>query len=452
MKSIMLRVFFLLTAVTSLSLHAETIRHFVTLSDIHFSPYVDCNNTRPCALIDKLNRAPVNQWAVILNAEHSNISNYHQDTNYPLLISALQSAKRTATIKQAQFVLVLGDTLAHSYRRLYKFYSSDKRGDGYQAFVHKTYQFINQELLHAFPNTDVYMVVGNNDSYRGDYKTDVHGAFFQNEGAIWSALIKNADARRSMRQVFSKAGYYAVTLPGDQNIRLIVLNTNLFSSKARGNNVDAAAMEQLKWLHHQLADVKKSKQTAWLAMHIPEGIDVFSTLHFRGLTLVQLWQDKYINEFQATMREYAPQVTAIFSGHLHSDWLQILRYDHSMTIPVTGTPSISPVYGNNPGYKLYTYSPTSHQLVDFATYYLPLGGQSDWSMEYQFSRVYETNCHDCPITVGINNIQKEGYLSDYYKLFYSVGTNSQPIVTQWNPYYWCAIWHIHPDAYRKCLS
>src|SRR3990167_9818447 len=107
----------------------------------------------------------------------------------------------------------LGDTLAHDYRRLYKFYSGDRSYAGYQSFVRKTYQFVTLSLAREFPDVDVYMAVGNNDSYHGDYATVVSGPFFQDEAALWSGLIKTPSNRYAMRQGFSSAGYYAVNLP-----------------------------------------------------------------------------------------------------------------------------------------------------------------------------------------------------------------------------------------------
>ncbi len=376
-KRIIVIVSFIWFVLVSVVSHADTTENFITLADIHFSPFINCDKSRPCAVINKLDKAPASQWGVILGTGHTRLSSYHQNTNYPLLVSALGAVGRTVVNKNAKFIIVLGDTLAHDYRRLYRYYTGKKDAASYQAFVHKTYQFINAELLHAFSDINVYMVVGNNDSYSGDYATRVRGAFFQDEGRLWSTLIKNPAEQRAMQQSFSNAGYYAVNVPGSHGVRLIVLNTNLFSMKARGSDLKSAAAAQLAWLRSQLAEVKKSGETAWIAMHIPEGIDVFSTLRIRGIPLIQFWRTEDANEFQKVMRQFAPQVTAVFAAHLHSDWVQMLQYDNSIEIPVTGTPSISPVYGNNPGYKLYTYSLASKKTVDHVTYYLPLSGQTN---------------------------------------------------------------------------
>lgn len=423
--------------------------NFLTLADIHFTPFLSCKNQSPCKLAQRLKQAPASQWGAILDDEKT-YAGYREDTNYRLLVSALKDASKTAQDKNARFVIVLGDTLAHGYRRLYKYYTGDKSFAGYTAFVNKTFQFVNDEIVKSFPKIDTYMVVGNNDAYRGDYATRVNGAFFKNEGVLWSGLIHNQQNRSSMLRTFDEAGYYAVKLLN--HTRLVVLNTNLFSTKARGYNLEKTAKQQLNWLHDQLADAKKQKEAVLIAMHIPEGIDVYATLRLRGISVVELWKEKYIDAYQEEIEEYAPEVVAVFAGHLHSDWMQLLRFSKLNEVPVVGTPSISPVFGNNPGYKIYTYSPTEKKLTDFVTYYLSLDKKEAWNMEYQFKRIYAANCHDCGVAGGIDLIQKEGYLSDYYKFFYAVSTNNQPITTKWNPYYWCAIRNSTSAAYKKCLS
>lgn len=423
--------------------------NFLTLSDIHFDPFLSCQN-KNCSLIDKLRKAPANQWPQILGASDTSLPRYGDDTNYPLLNSTLTAAQKIAQTQHVKFVMVLGDFLGHDYKNAYMYYSGDKSANGYRLFVLKTLQFISNQLHQAFPAIDIYSVIGNNDSYGGDYVTNSDGQFFHDVAKVWAPLIAGQSNQRAVLKDFSNHGYYAVVLPGQINIRLILLNTNLFSYKAQGKNVDKAAIAELNWLHQQLEIAQQKKQKVFIVMHIPEGIDVYASLRVKLFTLMELWKSQYMNLFQNEVKQYASEIDAILAGHLHSDWFQILTLDKN-EIPVSGTPSVSPIFGNNPGFKVYNYSLDTQELQDFATYYYPLSSQHSWTKEYDFNHVYQSNCPGCPIIKGMELIEETGNLAEHYKSFYSVGTSNQPIVDKWYPYYWCAIRQMNAQGYKECV-
>ncbi|TAK73596.1 MAG: hypothetical protein EPO11_08190 [Gammaproteobacteria bacterium] len=427
----------------------EAALHFLTLADIHFDPFIACHNTVPCPLIKQLQHAPASAWPALLAKYDIDPPQYKQDSNYPLLISALSAAKQAAAKEDAKFVIVLGDFLGHNYRKYYKKYSGDQTMAGYQAFVKKTLSFLTDQLANTFPSLNVYSVVGNNDSYQGDYASDPNGKFFKDTAMIWSRLIKEKNNRAGMLHTFPIGGYYAVDIPSF-HARLIVLNTVLFSSKADGE--EGAAAAELNWLHNELTAVKMKHQKAMIAMHIPAGIDVYATLKLRLFRLIELWKPEDTNRFEAELKHFSPQIVGIFAGHLHSDWFQVLTFNNVDRIPVTGTPSISPIIGNNPGFKIYTYLPASQQIETFETYYYPLNQRKMWGVEYHFKGIYQTNCDHCSIVSGMGALQATGSLADYYKQFYAVGTASQPITTQWDPYYWCAIRKIQAKEYKECVK
>lgn len=447
-------IFFLAKPVFAADDAVKDVR-FLSLADIHFDPFIACHteNTSPCPLIQKLQQAPASKWADIFATYDATHPEHRQDSNISLFKSALVAARQAADQEQARFVIILGDFLGHDFGTYYKKYASDKTSAGKHAFIEKTMQFISLEINNTFHGMDIYPVVGNNDSYTGDYSSIVNGEFFHNTAEDWSDFIKSSKNRAAFLQQFPKAGYYSVTLSQQPNLRFIFMNTVLFSSKARGKGVDAAAQQQLAWLEDELNAAHQNKQKVYIAMHIPPGIDVYTTLKTRLLTLVQFWKPEYVERYEGLLRQHADDVYAVFSGHLHSDWFQVLTFsDSEAEIPVTGTPSISPLFGNNPGFKIYSYSPTTLRLMDFVTYYYPIDRSASWGMEYDFNRIFQPNCQDCPAVRGMQLLQRSGGLSDFFKLFYSTGTTSQPIATQWDPYYWCAIHNTTELTYKKCLG
>lgn len=438
-----------LFAKTNIKENAQT--HFIVLTDIHFDPFTTCykSHERPCAIIKKLQRAPVKEWPAIFAAADTQVPVYREDTNYPLLISSLTAAKEAAATAKARFVLILGDFLSHDNRHYYKQYAQDKTRAGYQAFVNKTLQFLTEELDRTFPSLDVYTLPGNNDSDRSDYYVAPHGPFLQTLATHWSGLIKNNDNRTAMRQEFPAGGYYAVDILPQKNMRLIMLNSVLFSTKAKGNHLKQAANDELDWLHAELIQAKKNNQRVLIGMHIPEGIDVYSSIHIHLFRLIEFWQTEFSQRFEAELKQFSADITGIFVGHLHADWFQVQRFDDFHEIPILGTPSISPIFGNNPGFKIYSYSAQSRQIDDFITYYYPMS-EGKWKVEYHFSQVYPSHRNPCSVVARMNALQPVGRLANIYKLFYSVNTTSQPITTQWLPY-WCNVHKMDNDQYRQCI-
>lgn len=449
------RLFVCLFILFTVPVYAESVVEptdiqILSISDIHFDPFLSCQGQGVCPLIQSLREAPASAWPAILSKHDVSHPAYREDSDYALFVSALAAAKQAAEKDQVKVVFVLGDFLGHSYREFYQKYTHDLSRAGYREFVHKSMTFLTSEIGKAFPNMNVYAAVGNNDSYRGNYRFDQRGAFFSDTSELFAGLIKDPNNKAAVLKEFPAGGYYAVTIA--PNTRLIMLNTVLFSAKAKPEESNELAKRELAWLHEQLLSAREKKQHVMIGMHIPAGVDVYATLKYRMFRMIEFWNSEYTDKFEAELREFSPQLVGIFAGHLHSDWFQMLRIDNSNTIPVTGTPSISPIYGNNPGFKIYQYSPIEGKLRNFQTYYYPLNENAEWGVEYSFDKIYQPNCRDCTLPDGMMRLEPANVLADYYKHFYAVSTASQPITTKWMPYYWCAVQEVEVEKYKKCIS
>lgn len=366
-----------------------------SLTDIHFDPFTACNEKPPCPLIQKLKAAPVSAWHKLLVTYDVKAVKYGFDTNYPLLASTLLVTKKMADEKNPQFVLLLGDLLGHQYREKYKKYTQDKSRSGYRFFVIKTFQFLANEINQAFSVTDVYALLGNNDTYSNDYYSQPNGQFFQDIAPIYAHLIKNKNNSIQLQQQFRPGGYYAVDILKGK-LRLIMLNSVLFSNKSNEKEVAQAANKELEWLHKQLQFTKLHNQKAIIAMHIPPSVDIYATARLRLFTLLELWRSDYLARFVADLQTFAPNIMAIFASHLHSDWFQILTFGNTNNeIPMIGVSSISPIFGNNPGFKLNNYSPKNLELGDFQIYYYLLD-KREWVFDFRENKLDSSVCHKCP--------------------------------------------------------
>lgn len=353
---------------------------FISLTDIHFDPFILCKNLNqiPCRLIQQLKNSPASEWPAILAAQDKNLPKYGDDTNYLLLTSALHHAKNVAKKEQVQFVIVLGDFLGHNYPDMYRKYSLDHTRVGYRDFVDKTFLFLVDELHRTFPSLNVYIAVGNNDTYHYDYIVEPNGPFLNKTGLLFSSLVK-ANDRQSMLKTFKSGGYYSIDFP-EQKLRLISLNSVLFARRKQKESVKRAALQQLHWLHAELLSAKNHHEKVILIMHVPPGIDIHGRLDLQFLRLIELWDAQYIDLFEQELKTFAPQISTIYAGHLHVDWFQTLTLSNAHKILLMGTPSISPIFFNQPAFKVYIHSPAPDvQLEKTMTYETPLDhDQPQW--------------------------------------------------------------------------
>jgi sphingomyelin phosphodiesterase acid-like 3 len=426
---------------------------FISLTDIHFNPFAACNiDTTPCPIVEKLRTASATEWNMILAEGDKTAPAFKQDTNYLLFQSALTHLKQNAADQKVRFVIILGDVLAHAFQENFEHYSSDKSSEAYQLFVNKTYAFITGELNRTFPTIDVYPVIGNNDSYAGDDAVDPHGAFYHDVSQVWtSTLIRNKAAKTAIDNEFSANGYYATDLPTRPSLRLIVLNASLFSQKARGENIDPAAYAELDWLHNEFAAAARNNQKILIAMHTPAGIDVYNTIRKSASQPIELWKPAFTERYISELQAYASSIVAILPAHLHMDWQQVLTFNNNHHIIVSGTPALSPMFENNPSYKIFNYNTSRAVLSNFTTYYYPLDGDQTWRKEYNFNEVYQPNCTACNILDGMQRLQPTNELAEKYKLFFYTSKPNTTFIEKWLPFYWCQTQTITASTYAACL-
>lgn len=356
---------------------------FLTVADIHFDPFLGCKTApKPCPLLSSLQKASPAEWNIIFEKSSSQaIGAAYEDTGYPLLKSALTQLQLVYTDKHPHFVLVLGDFLAHKFRKQFILYSGDRSAANYRAFVKKTMAYLADELRQVFPDVDIYPVIGNNDSYTGDYSVIPHGEFLKDLRTMWAPLILNANNRASFERTFSQAGFYAVTIPNQPQHKIIILNTVIFSEKSKTKAADLAAKVQMQWLHQQLEIAKIKKQKVLLAFHIPVGLNIFG-LKSR-LASQPFWKLSDTDEFESDLRNFYGEIIALLPAHIHIEISHSIILKELSNVPVDFTPSISPIFGNDPGFKLFTYDIKTLTIQKIQTYYFPLQRtMPEWHKEY----------------------------------------------------------------------
>lgn len=370
------------TALAVETTHVPNNRFFA-ISDIHFDPFASCEKSSgPCRLAKQLRSEGYRHWKNIFEADKTaSLLGYYHDTDYILLKASLKKLQEMDRIEHPRFVIIGGDFLVHSFRDSYITYTGDTSGSGYQQFVKKTLQFLTEELNDTFPEIDIYPVVGNNDSYTDDYSVIPNGKFFHDVNEIWAPFMKEKENQLRFQKTFPIAGYYAVAVPDHEDQRIIVLDTVLFTAYDANKKNKGAAEKELSWLHQQLVAGVQHHRHLLLVFHIPFGIDIYSTLKNLSGHLEQFWQPEYTDLFEADMNHFSSVITGILPSHIHFDKF----YKIKDNISVNFIPSISPILGNNPGFKIFTYDPNTFALKQFSAYFCVLKHNPDWRWKKKYT-------------------------------------------------------------------
>lgn len=437
---------------------------FLWISDIHFNPMVDP------ALIAELEKAEPPQWEAILNRTSPNtFSQYKSDTNWWLLKSSL--AQFPKTIRHPEFVIVTGDLLAHDFPQTFQSATHDSDQQHYRAFVLKTVEFLALQMQQKFPNTKIFITPGNNDNDCGDYTIEANGDFLNNTVQVAKQL---AGGDKDFSNTWKALGSFNVPHPTIAGVRILSLNSIFLSQKyqplssAEGCKPvsSTAAADLMTWLEHQLSAAAQANQKVWLMFHIPPGIDGYATAMKRknlmsggaaggpatcSQSIVPMWVPQWTAQFDALLAKYHDTVMASFAAHTHSDDFRVVGQEF-----VLMNPAISPVYSQNPGFRVVSYS-RDGRLIDQSTYYLTnLPGASskkrgEWKREYQFTRQWKTKELDA---TSLNRVYEqvvagEQVRANWLKLYAVSGPaleGEKPIVRA----LYCAVEGLSVESYREC--
>jgi len=427
---------------------------FLIVSDLHFDPFADPS------LVNRLASADYRQWEQILESSgRSGMGSYGRDAPYPLLKSALEAMRDRDPAPD--LILFGGDFLAHDFRGQYDKYAHDKSDAAYRLFVEKTIRFLALMFDSRFPSVPIMPTLGNNDADCGDYGVAPGGAFLKMFADVWAPLVARGGSPAPFLDTFPVGGYYNVANPAIKGYRIIALNANLFSPKARncGPDGDDHGTEELGWLDWNLYRTRLGNGKAWVIYHEPVGVDVYSSLTGGGIChgkVTMMLKDNYGAMLLQTLEKNARVVSASFAGHTHMDDFRLDLKGGEPKFFTHITPSVSPVFGNNPAFQRFIFDRDSGTIRDFSTYVLAnfatARNVSDarWEMEYDFAKTYGRKEYT---TAALNSLYAElleqKALRDSFIRYYASGTGG--ITTGENlKALLCGIGNMDADSFAAC--
>jgi hypothetical protein len=285
--------------------------------------------------------------------------------------------------------------------------------------------------------------VGNCDSYTG-YGPD--SVFLSNTAdSFYTQLLNGSTDHQAFLTSFSTGGYYAAEPAGTQ-IMVIGLNTIQFSplvQNSDGSENNAAAVDaELAWFDAKLASAKATGKKVWLLMHAPPGADEGTTAksvtangHLASSTM--MWEPNYQAAFMQILAKYPGVITMTLGGHTHMDEYRIMSAGNVIEI----IPGVSPVFGNDPAYKIFQVDRATLVPADYSSLHFDPAAGSAFENYYKYSDVYASKGSlasslelICPGLVTDKPMQA------LYRGYYYSGSNAAKFITDTNwPVYWSGI-------------
>lgn len=426
---------------------------FLLMSDIHFNPLYDP------ALAERLVAAPVPEWeAIFATSGKKQLGPVGQDSSWPLVKSALAEMKKR--LPRPAFIVFPGDFLTHSFNQHYQQAVAQPTTAGFQALVAKTMQFLVGQIRATFPDAPVLPTLGNNDNDCGDYQLQPQGPFLEATLELARQMV-GAAPDPAFDASWLAGGYYAVAHPTLPGVRVVSLNTVYLTPKftnACGTAGSDPAGESLAWLGQTLEAARAAGDKVWLVQHVPPGMDSYSTANYGSCpsNLVTMYAPSYQEPFGKLIADHADIITATFAGHTHMDEFRLTGQDGKGTF-VLGSPAVSAVFSENPGFRVYKVA-RSGTLLDQRTYYLKNvatagpGVRPQWAREYDFRQTWGVDRIDLGTLQGLyRRIAVGGSDATRYFSLYNVSTPGVGGVTSANENaFVCAIGTVQTADYSAC--
>lgn len=429
---------------------SNDIIKFVHFSDIHYDPFYD--KTIPQR---SFCRKQISNSTAKYTAQYGRIG---CDSPIDLVQNSLDAIQNVSKMEDVSFILLTGDLSGHGMWTSY-------------AGPHRVLDNIAQvsNRTHArFPNIPIFPVVGNND-LPGHYVLPNSSDWYKELLTSWAPLIlcsscpndvKKPTTLVVLEESFLEGGYYNASIAGGK-IVLLVLNS-LYWSVAVDHNAEIfqKAVQQLTWLEYQLEIAAMQGQKVILVGHIPAGIDTYDGKSY--------WFSNYTSRYVSLVAEkYSSLVTAQFFAHSHKD---DFRLQMSMTETedtqqgakkafVLLAPAISPVYHNNPAFRVVSLDTDQLALLDYTQYYMDLVMATEfaspiWQLDYTFSQKYPSQSELLDAD-RINELNEQLINQTSNKVWkgyaFSRETNYQP-----EPYsrfqLYCGMRFVHKEDFQRCIE
>jgi hypothetical protein len=329
-----------------------------------------------------------------------------------------------------------------------------------QAFLDKTITFFMQQVRSSVGGIPVMFALGNADSYTG---LGPDSTFLANTAELYyTNFLKGTVDHQAFLTDFKNGGYYSAEPPGT-NLMVIGLNTFQFSPPSPLlSDVSPAVAAQLTWFDSTLASAQGRGKKVWLLMHVPPGATIGATAqaadasgHITPATTTMMWNQDYQTRFMNILLKYPGLISQTFAAHTHMDEFRIMAPTNNV---LDITPGITPYFGNNPAFKIFTFSDNTLTATDYTSFYCDLAANpAQFNSYYTFSTSYAmegllaNSLAQLYPALPMGSSKQALYRAHYYS-----GRNytnaANPITdTNW-PVFWCGIGVMDQTDFITCVN
>jgi hypothetical protein len=421
----------------------------VVFSDVHFNPFYDPS------LFPALAAADATDWpAIFKSSKITAPSVWSSDTNYPLLMLALASIKQN--LGASPLSIYTGDILGHNFLETFDSLNGGHDVAAMEAFADKTVTFFMNQVRSSVGSIPVMFALGNSDSYGG---IQPEGTFLRKTAELYYSKFLNSSVdHQTFLDSFQQGGYYSAEPPGT-NLMVIGLNTIIFELSGFTAKVDS----ELDWFEKRLLAAKTTGKKVWLLMHIPPGEQIDATAgqtpaNVQITKATMMWQADSQTKFLNLLAKYPGIITHILAAHTHMDEYRIMPHGDLLEI----TPSITPYFGNNPAYKIYSFANDTYKAIDFSSLNYDLAtNPQQFNSYYTFSAAYSVqgflndSLAQLYPELATNSTKQALYRGHYFSGHnYSIPVNKtlNPISdTNWR-FFWCGTGKVDEQEFIKCVN
>jgi Glycosyl hydrolases family 43/Calcineurin-like phosphoesterase len=280
--------------------------------------------------------------------------------------TAQQAITQVLTTEKPSFIIYLGDLPRHAIADSIV---------GSMADAGKTLTDLRNIATRS--NTPLLFVPGNNDSPDSDYG-QFSPSLFQNDPEAISAWPAVGTTTISTTLYQELGCYSSYPLGPNTKLRIIVLNTVLYTWNYQSPNHNVECQEQIAWLGQQLRQTRANHEMALIAMHVPPGQDTYKHASF-WTTKPPVNNTTIQNSFLDTIDRYHTNIIGLLASHTHMDgFKRLYNKDKQFIALLISDPGIAPSASNNSAFKLIRYD-NQYRLMASDTYFHN-PGQPDWQV------------------------------------------------------------------------
>jgi hypothetical protein len=151
------------------------------------------------------------------------------------------------------------------------------------------------------------------------------------------------------------------------------------------------------------------------------------------------------------LNKYPGVIAMSLAGHTHMDEFRLMSPGNALAI----TAGISPFFGNNPAYKIFTLDSLSLAPFDYSVVNCNLlATTAAFSNYYTFSQAYEL---EGPLATSLATlfptlIASNAAKAQYQNAFWSGTTIGNPITNLNWPVYWCGIGYMDQTEFFTAVN